>query len=70
MVRRKEVAVVSVAAAGLAVTARVVMSMLRRSHSGEEVDWGMARLISGDWIWGIRKLGFRNVAFYGVLGRI
>lgn len=34
MVRRKEVAVVGVAAAGLAVTARVVMGMLRRSHSG------------------------------------
>lgn len=33
MVRRKEVAVASVAAAGLAVTARVVMGMLRRSHS-------------------------------------
>lgn len=35
MVRRKDVAVASVAAAGLAVTARVVMSMLRRTHSGK-----------------------------------
>jgi hypothetical protein len=69
MVRRKEVAVASVAAAGLAVTARVVMGMLRRSHSGESRIYGPHSLgwVGGwvGWIWGI--LGWPRTDARGAL---
>ncbi len=60
MVRRKDIAVVGVTAAGLAVTARVVLGMLRRSHSGVSSCWVLPRLDCGAWIWGILDWGGRD----------
>ena len=68
MVRRKEVAVVGVAAAGVAVAAHVVMGMLRRSHSGE--DWEGGGIFLRDWGFNWRSRFFGDKKKWGFGARI
>lgn len=58
---RKEAVVASVAAAGLAVTARVVMGMLRRSHSSEFSWWAKGLLVCLNGNSGVNWVGVGGV---------